>query len=174
MSPLMHLMAQWAGSGTYTLQGEQIALHEPDFSPEIRNLTHARLRRMDRAYGGVLIALFLRKCPWVAQFNLYLASTNTMGVEAIVAHVEALPGAEIPAECLDAAGGLHQRKASKAIEDWWYDHRGDMHSALAEDELSDARITIRRAAVEPFLSQREIDGQAVMEALDVSTLRVCQ
>lgn len=170
MSPLMHLMSQWANHGTYTLRGQQIALHEAENSPEIRRLTHARLRRMDRAYGGVIVALFLREHPWVAKFTLYL-STGMGHVQVNVAHVEGVGGYDVPESCADADGDIHQRKSAQRLEEWWADHRGDMHSAVAEDELADASFAIDRTVVAHLLEQEDVDGLAVMEALEATTQR---
>lgn len=171
MSPLMHLMTQWAGHGTYTLHGQSIALHEAEISPEIRRLTHARLRRMDRAYGGVLIALFFREHRWVSKFTLYL-TTGTMGyIQVNVAHIERVRGVDLPESCTDANGDIHQRRAAQCLEDWWADHRGDMHAALAEDELADATVTLDRSAIAHLLEQDDVDGLVVTDAIDAAAQR---
>lgn len=139
-------------------------------SPEIRKLVNFKLNRMEQAYAGVLIAMFLREHPWVSQFTLYLV-TSAVSVQANVAHVQAGAGSDIPVACLESTGEVHQRKASQLIADWWDDHRGDMHSALADDQLSDAQITVQRSAVASFLEDDDIDGLAVIEALEAVASR---
>jgi len=169
MTLLMNLIKDWAAHGTYKLHRGQIAMHDSEISPDIRKVVDEHQRRMDCAYGGVLLALFMREHPWVDQIKLYLTTSMTPAV-VNVGDLVLVPGADVPPELVDGNADSSTR-AKAHLEHWWADHAGDMHRALAEDAFDDVTVILPRWAFAACLQDDEIDGLAVFNALSAAARR---